>query len=384
MHTRGRACLLGFLIGLITTLSASAATPGVKDEAGFFSETAIRKANDAMRDIERRFHKDFVIETFRTPPDEQADKVRNMAKAERERFFNEWAVRRAREETVNGIYVLICKEPGHLEVEVGNKTRQEAFTLANRDHLRDLLAERFRDKEYDRGLLDAVDYVGKTLEHNEGGHPSGRAEVPPAGPGPAEPPRGVQPGGLSWLLWAGIIGLGVILVLAVLFGAILSAFNRRAPGYGPGAPGGGYGYGPAPAPGYGYGGPGGGGGGFFSSLAGSLFGAAAGNWVYDRFFRGDQGHQGSWSQPSGGTPASSPGPEERDTDYSGAGADFPDSSGSAGSPEPSGGGSELGEGNFFGGGDAGGGGAEFGGGDSGGGGGDFGGGDSGGGGGADF
>jgi uncharacterized membrane protein YgcG len=379
MHTSARASLFGFLVALTTSLSASAATPGVKDNAGFFSETAIRKANEGIRDIERRFHKDLVVETFRAPPDAEADKVRKMDKAERERFFNEWALGRARQEEVNGIYILICKDPAHLELEVGNKTRQEAFTLANRDHLRDMLAERFRAHEYDRGLLDAVDYVKDSIEKNEARHGSGRAATPPVAPGEGAPPVGVQPGGWSWLLWAGLIGLGVVLVLAVLFRMILGAFNRRAPGYGPGAPAGGYGYGPAPGygpgPGYGYGG----GGGFFSSLIGSLFGSAAGNWAYDRFFRGDQHQQGGWPSPSGSARESFPEREERDTDYSGAGADFGDGSSAADAAESSGGGPDLGGGSYFGGGDSGGGG------DFGGSGGDFGGGgDSGGGGGADF
>jgi uncharacterized protein len=376
MFTRARAFLLAFPIVLTTSLAASAA-PQVKDDAGFFSESAIRKANEGIREIERRFHKDLLIETFLTPPDDEANKVRQMDKAERERFFNEWALRRARDEGVNGIYVLICKAPAHLEVEVGNKTRQQAFTMANRDHLRDLLAERFRAKEYDRGLLEAVDYVRDSIEKNESGHASGRAEVPPAAPGGGAPPAGAQPGGLSWLFWAALIGLGVVLVLAILFRVILGAFNQRAPGYGPGVPGGGSGYGPSPGygpgPGYGYGG--GGGGGFFSSMIGSLFGSAAGNWAYDRFFRGEQQPQGGLPTSSGPARDTFPEPEERDTDYSGAGADFGDSSGPA---ESSGAGPDLGSGSFFGGGDSGDGG------DSGGGGDFAGGGDSGGGGGADF
>ena len=58
-------------------------------------------------------------------------------------------------------------------------------------------------------------------------------------------------------------------------------------GYGPGGMPGGYG------PGYG----GGGGGGFFSSLVGGMFGAAAGNWMYDSFFRGE-GHTSSMGDTS--------------------------------------------------------------------------------------
>jgi hypothetical protein len=111
-----------------------------------------------------------------------------------------------------------------------------------------------------------------------------------------------------------------------------------------------------------------------SGLLGGMFGAAAGNWIYDSFFRG--GHSSGWggSQAYGDSPGSAP--EPRDTDYTGTGGDFGDAGGGgAGGGDFGGGGG--GGGDFGGGGgDFGGGGGDFGGGggDFGGGGGDFGGG----------
>jgi uncharacterized membrane protein YgcG len=72
---------------------------------------------------------------------------------------------------VIGIYVLITKEPGHIQVEVGHETQKAAFTSKDRDRLRDILIDGFQKKEYDRGLLDAVQFVEKTLDENHAHEP---------------------------------------------------------------------------------------------------------------------------------------------------------------------------------------------------------------------
>src|SRR4029079_4921908 len=78
------------------------------------------------------------------------------------RFFANWAVERARMEGVNGIYVLITREPGHVEVAVGNQTHT-VFPNEERHRLSQLLLTHFRNKEYDAGLLAAVKDVRSVL-----------------------------------------------------------------------------------------------------------------------------------------------------------------------------------------------------------------------------
>jgi hypothetical protein len=363
MLARVHSILLAAGVALLAAAPAVAVTPRVKDEARFFSADTVQKADRVIREIKDGSGKDLLIETFPTVPDDHADKVKHMDRSERERFFEEWARERARREGVDGVYVLICKEPGHVQVEVGNETRRRAFPVENRDHLRDILVEAFKAREYDRGLLEAVEYVRDAMKDNLG--ECGRARAGGAG-GPVTGGEGPRPGFAlgPWVL--GLLCLGVVGLLVVI--ALVRWLSRAGSGYGPGgyAPGGGYG---PPAPGYGYGG---GGGGFFGSLFGSLFGSAAGNWMYDRFFRGGSPNYGSGGGYAGAAPAPGPDvPDRPDTDYSGAGGDFD----SDGSPEQDGGGgdfggSELGSGDFYGGGDDAGG-ADFGGGGDSGGGGDF-------------
>jgi uncharacterized protein len=351
--------LLALVVALIAAAPAVALTPRVKDDAGFFPAKAVDQANEVIREIKEHYHKDLMIETFKTPPGEHAEKVRHMDAAERQRFFANLARERAREEGINGIYVLICREPSHLQIEVGNETSRRAFTIEDRKQLRDMLVKRFKAHEYDQGLVEGVEYVRDTLKANlrEGTHGGAGGPITPEGPGGQGPGFGLG-GWLFGLVCVGLVVLLLVIGLVRLLGSL--AGGSRAGGYAPGGYGAGGGY---PAPGYGYGG---GGGGFLSSLFGGLFGAAAGNWVYDRVFRGgNSGYGGGYpSGPAGASPDQSDRP---DTDYSGAGGDFDASAPSTPDSDGGGdfGGSELGSGDFYGGG-----GGDFGGGgDSGGGGG---------------
>jgi len=53
---------------LVAAGAASAITPRVDDKAGVFSADAVRKADQAIKEIKRRFNKDLVIETYESPP----------------------------------------------------------------------------------------------------------------------------------------------------------------------------------------------------------------------------------------------------------------------------------------------------------------------------
>lgn len=350
---------------MLAVASASPARAAVKDEAGFFSATAIQKANSEIAEIQRRFRKNLLIETVRTVPDDKVDRVKQMDRSARDSFFHKWANERARADGVNGVYVLICKSPGHVQVEAGADTKKRAFTPQNERALSNLLITAFREKKYDRGLEDAVSYVQRSMANNLAGHT--RSAGPIVGPtGHAGPNRNapITGGSMSWIVWLILIVVGVWICFALLRGISRGmGAGGRPPG--PGGPGyGGYGYGG--------GGYGGGGGGFMSSVLGGLFGAAAGNWLYDSFFRGGSTH--SFSDYNAGTfnEGSTTGGSDVGQDYTGAGGDFDDSV--QAERDDSGAGGDFG-GDDFGGGD-------FGGGDFGGG--DFGGGDFGGGAGGDF
>jgi uncharacterized membrane protein YgcG len=349
------ALLIAPLLLLAGASHALAASSGVRDEARFFSPDAVDQANQIIQQIDERHGKDLLIETFPQIPSDMKSQFDQQGK---DQFFEQWGLTRAQSQGVNGVYVLICRSPGHVQVEVGNKTRQRLFTIADRNRGRDILLAAFKNKQYDQGLLGFVRFVQQRMDANASAAGSGAVTPNSNYPQSPYPTYNYHTStNRSWSL-GGIacVVIGIVLLIALVRGI----FGRSGGGY-YGGGGGGY-YPPGggaypPAGGYypggGYGG--GGGGGFGRGFLGGLLGGALGGYAADRFMHGQE--QGYTPPVSGGQDASS-GP---DTSFTGTGGDF----GGGGSGGDFGGG---------GGGDFGGGGGDFGGG----------GGDSGGSGGGDF
>ena len=156
--TMATAILL-FLIG-----SAAAAPPEVRDDASFFSPTAVAEANGLIRQLKQRHGKDLQVETFPEVPANLKDQFQK----NKNKTFADWAVDQSKKVKVDGVYILICKNPGHLEVLVGDATLKKAFPAKDRDALRDLLLKHFKDKTYDDGLMEAVLFVKQRFEQNIG------------------------------------------------------------------------------------------------------------------------------------------------------------------------------------------------------------------------
>jgi uncharacterized membrane protein YgcG len=366
------------LTGWLLTAGSAWAAPEIKDEAGFFKAETLKKANAMLQEIERKHKRDLVIETFKSVPAGMEAKATSKDNQVKTQFYEEWSRDLAREAHVNGVFVLMTRNPGHVEIVVGTETSHKLFTQEDRKKLQEILAGKFRERQFDEGLLEGITFVQRTYDRNDEPEHAKKVAAPPVHP-PAnrQNAEGAGIGGIG----AGIGGLlcfGLLIVVGIwiLFAVIRAISGAGRGGYGPGMGGGGGG-GPGMGGG-GYGG-GGGGGGFMSSMFGGLFGAAAGSWMYDRFFRGDSPHSGgalggsqSYGDQGDAGGGSSGLPD--DQDYSGGGSDF-DNSGGGGGGGDFGGDSGGGGGDFGGGGgDFGGGGGDFGGGgggDFGGGGGDF-------------
>jgi uncharacterized protein len=342
-----RNVLLMSVFGAILSGAGLPAQAGeIRDDAAFFSPPALEKADAQLAELHKRYGKEVRIETFKTVPGGRGDEVAKMDSADRGRYFEKWARDRATTEHVQGIFVLISRHPGHVEIAVDRQTQNQGFGAKERNELRDKFMTGFRHEKYDEALQSSVDYLSQTfkakLHAKSGAHvPAGAAH----GRGNVDNQPRAEGQGIGWLGWVLIIGavfLGIRLIGA-LFGGMMGGHSG----------GGGYGGGP------GYGG--GGGGGMFGSLMTGLLGAVAGNYLYHSMFGGSEafGHSGGLG---GGDDSF------RNSD-DGAGEDFQTSGGDFDSSDGSGGGD-------FGGSDSGGG--DFGGGDFGGG--DFGGGDFGGGG----
>ena len=321
---------LPLILSLIAMLfsaapGALAGTTGIKDHADFFSANAESDATYNIRELQKTLKKDLLIETFAEIPADVRQGVNANDKAAMSRLYDTWAVKRAKEESVNGVYVLLVKQPAHLQAVVGNDTQKQAFTLADRDALVQRMLGKLRAKDFDGALREGVAFVTSTM----GRHAGSAGQSPPATATHQEA-QAVKPASP----FGGLVPILIIGVLAWLAFAFIRALVRSGSGGGNMVPG---------TPGMG------GGGGFGRSMLGGLFGAAAGMWLYDNFF-GSHGSSAYGAPPpsndplggSGGGTGDSPF-SGQDTDYSSSGGDFGGGSGS----------------DFGGGGDSGGGGGDF-------------------------
>lgn len=300
------------LATLVLVCLASVSLAQVRDNTGMFSSQAMQQANADIEQIRRQYGKDVVVEVFGQIPQEMRDEYQTVGQ---QQFFNAWMRQRARELGVNGVYVLVCRNPSFLEVGVGQETAKGAFTTQDRNQLASLMLGQFRNGQFDQGLVSGVDFVQQKMQANVG-RSGGQPQYLYQSPGESGQTR---TGGRSWL-WIGLLVLGVLAVIWMMR-------KRRAaahPAYGGGAGGyqgpGGYasrGYGGYPQQG-GYGYPPQQGGGMGRGLLGGLLGGAAGGWLYDRF-RG----QGSQSQSQGGqAPPPPSSASDQGQGFSGAGGSF--------------------------------------------------------------
>ncbi|MEI6465658.1 MAG: hypothetical protein WCQ89_13110 [Verrucomicrobiota bacterium] len=295
---------ISFLFALLLSPAVTRAELGViRDNGAFFSESAKSEASRHIGEIGGRFKKDLVVDTFKGIPDDIKQGVNLQDRAAVNRMFEQWTVRLARQQRVNGIYILLTKEPAHLQIVVGNETQVSLFTLKDRDALVSSMLARLRNKQNDEALQDGVNFVSATMK--------ARAVARNARPTPAAssaPVEATSPWG--WVV-AALIGF---VVAWIVVGLIRSMMQRSGSAATPGA---------APSSG----------GGFLSSLLGGMLGAAAGMWLYDQF----SGHNDSDHNRGSADDA---GNSRSDTDYSSSGDSFSDDSsgGDAGGGGDSGGG----------------------------------------------
>jgi hypothetical protein len=142
--------------------AAVAVAPEVRDHGKFFGPEAVKKADDQIREIYRKHNLDLMIEAFAALPPERAEKARELEGKARDEFFTEWAKERAEARVVNGISILICREPKILRVgRVGRG--EKAFTAAFRTKLYDAIRTDLGASRFDDVLRKAVKMVEEHL-----------------------------------------------------------------------------------------------------------------------------------------------------------------------------------------------------------------------------
>lgn len=161
MSAGARVTALVLLTFLLATRPAWAVyPPPVKDDGKFFKPDTVEKANQKVREIYEKYQKDVVIETIAslTPEQEKA-----AGKEERGKFFARLAMERAKTLGLNGVYVLISKKPQYLQVHMDPGTQKKAFTTTHQSALRERITARFKEGDFDGGLLAGLELIAQTL-----------------------------------------------------------------------------------------------------------------------------------------------------------------------------------------------------------------------------
>lgn len=272
---------LSWFILAITALFVPNAAAQVWDEAKFFSREAGLLADKQLRQLGQRYRLTLVLETFDQVPANIAEIVKD--KAQRSAAFRQWAEQRRAAHHAH-LYILICRQPGRVEIAM-HESLSSRFPRPKLEALRETLVKHLRDKQYDTALREGVLLISQVLAESAGvrdkAKPAGGVisdNKPDAASQPVE--DAPQKNKWSWVFWAILIGIGLIVVLAIIRG-LVNALSGPATAGPPGTPGPGYG---------GYGG-----GGFLGAFLAGMFGAALGSWLYDRFFHGGTqayGHEG--------------------------------------------------------------------------------------------
>jgi hypothetical protein len=157
------AAFLAATVGcLLVAGSTGAIAPEVRDDGKFFNPAALKKADEVIREIYRHHDRDVLVETFASLPGADREKLKAMDAAKRGAFFLQWAKDRAKDRVVNGVYVLICREPRHLLVGV-HETQPHKFAAGTSDAIENLLRKEFKDGKFDEGLEQALKLIEEKL-----------------------------------------------------------------------------------------------------------------------------------------------------------------------------------------------------------------------------
>ena len=124
--------LLAIIAMCLAASPAQAARYGVQDEGKFFSADAVTQAEKVIQQIRTADDRDVLVMTYDKIPDDLKGKY---SPEQKEKFYLDWAEQIRSQNAVSGVVILLTREPKHLEIVVGNKTRQRHFTEADRRDL---------------------------------------------------------------------------------------------------------------------------------------------------------------------------------------------------------------------------------------------------------
>jgi hypothetical protein len=135
------------------------------------STDATQRAEQQLESIRERFHRDLVIVTLKELPPEESKGLQSLRRREINRRLAAEARARAEAAGVEGVFVQIGTDPGHVAVVVWPDAQERVFTYTDAQHLRQFLVRRLHAGGNDKDkraqvLLEAIGQVRSTFEQN--------------------------------------------------------------------------------------------------------------------------------------------------------------------------------------------------------------------------
>ena len=131
-------------------------SPTPHDEGGFFSAEALKAAVMSIKEIEEKHGLPILIETFKTVPEERVKGIDLLDVPAREKLFADWAQARLEQAQIDGVGVLLCRQPPRVQIALGEKTRSTLVTPRDRRSIVVFFVTRFREKRFDDGLVEML------------------------------------------------------------------------------------------------------------------------------------------------------------------------------------------------------------------------------------
>jgi uncharacterized membrane protein YgcG len=136
----------------------------VHDNAGKFSKETIGQAEEIISGLRTKYDQELLVESFPDIPEPKRDEV--LAKGA-DRFFEDWNAERRKVEGIDGVSVLICMDPLHIQIGATKGTAEKLFTAADCDELLRQLTDAVHDHQLDAALTSTASFVFKRIgEHS--------------------------------------------------------------------------------------------------------------------------------------------------------------------------------------------------------------------------
>jgi hypothetical protein len=129
-----------------------------KDDGKFFSEAAWKEVQPAADRLFKEKGIDLLVETYENSPKGEISKLKAMTATEREKFFKELAVDRAKELGLQGVYIFVCRNPQYLWVGSSHSLATKLPSGFGSIVSRQMIA-RFGKRQFDEGLKEAINEV---------------------------------------------------------------------------------------------------------------------------------------------------------------------------------------------------------------------------------